>query len=171
MGLDSYMESNDSVHSGSRNTNNSSNDKPNSQVYKKSVLNDDSPYLTVVFDIETTSVHCYEGRYAFPRNCRTTEERIIYVIDDKEDYERVDSVSRNYTGESIQDVFMDEPQKARDLCNRFIYSDKDTKHAMCDVCTESIHLERDDYCMALGGITHAEHTVEQVVDALGEDEQ
>lgn len=162
MGIDSFKtelsssSSNQSQSKGSPHTTRSSSDGKDA-------------YFTAVVDQQFEAVKVFEGKSAFPRNCRYKHEKILCIVEGEDEYTRLDDISLKYTDRSLKDLFKVEPEKAQDIVDRYRSDNLKVKTSICPICSDEIDMQEDDYTKVFNEIVHAGHDVKTVVDELGDD--
>lgn len=140
----------------------------NKPVKKKEEPDEDRlPHFIALEDIERERILTFEFPNAFGMTSRHRNEKVITLIQDKEDFQQFKQKAEEVWGDDIHKFFKKEPLKAKDLANRVI-GIGDQSNKVCPVCEEEVEIGHDDYTKAFSRLIHSHHRVDEVVDALDE---
>jgi len=162
MGLESFKTSSPS---SSTSTNSTSSTKQ--PTFDSDPVDPEKPWFNAVIKDQTEKVVCFVGRRAFGPKERFKTETHLVSVEDEEEFERLNKLSKQYHSVTLKQMFKRDPFKGQDFINRLRSDDIQDREVKCSVCGESIIVTEDDYTVIDGYRVHADHTVEQVVEQIG----
>jgi hypothetical protein len=123
-------------------------------------LDDTGPVMTVVMCRERDSISVYTGKSAFPSSSRHKNEKIVSIVESQRVMDRLDSLSKEIHGCSLEKLFKRNYVLGKDFIERV--SGQKKHKVECEVCDEFINTTEDKYTTVSGNIVHFNHTVLEV---------
>lgn len=160
MGLEKFNTS------GGSDTDNSDSEEETKKVTIDPGREEERPHFTAVLDLDLQNVTTHKGNSAFPRSARYKRERIISIIHDKEQYEKLSELSEKHHGKPLEKLFKDERGLAKDFVDRLSSEDKNEQVSECPICEGEIDITEDDYTVISGKLVHGWHKVLKVVKLM-----
>jgi hypothetical protein len=170
MGLDAFRTGDTETQStddeNESNTESKSTTTQSKSTTKSKNKDEERPHFTVVKDTELRNITTHKGKSAFPPRCRYKNERIIKIIQNEDQYERLNQKSKEHHNVGLPELFKQNHALAKDFVERLSISNDKTEDPTCEVCGSDIDITEGNYTKVDDSIVHGDHNILNVVQSL-----